>query len=112
MNKTKRHRKLNKFKIATVIFILIIIVTLSVFGRYVYNGIREAYFTSRKFYFTSNLLTLNNPTYQYEDWGGVDTYNISFDLYSYANTLSRMEYDLDYSVSCETPDADKVTLRY
>ena len=112
MNKTRKHnRKLNKLKVTTVIFLIILIVTLAVFGRYVYNGIREAYFTSRKFYFTSNLLTLNNPTYQYENWGGVDAYDINFDLYSYANTLTRMDYDLNYTVSCETSDSDKVTIR-
>lgn len=112
MNKTKQHnKKLNKTKVAIVIFLIVVLVALSVFGRYVYNGIREAYFTSRKFYFTSNLLTLNNPTYLYEDWGGVDAYDINFDLYSYANTLTRMDYDLNYTVSCETNDSDKVTIR-
>lgn len=112
MKKTKQHnKKLNKVKIAIVIFLIILLIAISVFGRYVYNGIREAYFTSRKFYFTSNLLTLNNPTYRYEDWGGVDAYNINFDLYSYANTLTRMNYDLNYTVSCETTDTNKVTLR-
>ena len=112
MNKHRKKRRINKLKTFIVIFFLIIIlITFSVFGRYVYNGIREAYFTSKEFYFTSDLLTTENQTYQYENWGGVDTYEINFDLYSYANTLLRLNYDFDYAVSCETPDTDKVTLR-
>ncbi len=112
MNKARKNKKLNKVKIGIIIAIIILTITLAVFGRYIYNGIREAYFTSKAFYFTSDLLTLDNATYQYENWGGVDEYDINFDLYSYANTLLRLDYDLDYTVSCETPDSDKVTLRY
>lgn len=108
----RKKKKLNKVKIVVAVFIIIMIIAGAVFGRYVYNGIREAYFTSKEFYFTSDLLTLDNATYQYENWGGVDAYDINFDLYSYANTLLRMDYDLNYSVSCETPDTDKVTIRY
>ena len=107
----KHRRKINKFKIFILIFFLIILITFAVFGRYIYNGIREAYFTSKEFYFTSDLLTTENQTYQYENWGGVDEYEINFDLYSYANTLLRLNYDLDYAVSCETPYSDKVILR-
>ena len=106
------NKKLNKVKIVVAVFIIVMIIAGAVFGRYVYNGIREAYFTSKEFYFTSDLLTLDNATYQYENWGGVDAYDINFDLYSYANTLLRLDYDLNYSVSCETPDTDKVTRRY
>ena len=112
MNEARKNKKLNKVKIGIIIAIIILTITLAVFGRYIYNGIREAYFTSKAFYFTSDLLTLDNATYQYENWGGVDEYDINFDLYSYANTLLRLDYDLDYTVSCETPDSDKVTLRY
>ena len=111
MSKRRNGKKLNKVKVSVCIFLIVLIIAIGVFGRYVYNGIREAYFTSKAFYFTSDLLTLNNATYQYENWGGVDAYEINFDLYSYANTLLRLNYDLEYSVSCETPDTDKVTLR-
>lgn len=90
---------------------VILVITFSVFGRYIYYNMREAYFTSKAFYFTSDLLTIDNATYQYENWGGVDNYEINFDLYSYQNTLLRLDYDLEYALSCETPDTDKVTLR-
>lgn len=111
--KHARIRKFNRIRNSVIVFLVIIlIVTCSVFGRYIYYQAREAYFTSKAFYFTSDLLTLDNATYQYENWGGVDTYEINFDLYSYENTLLRLDYDLQYELSCETPDTDKVTLRY
>ena len=111
--KHARIRKFNRIRNSLIVFLVIIlIVTCSVFGRYIYYQAREAYFTPKAFYFTSDLLTLDNATYQYENWGGVDTYEINFDLYSYENTLLRLDYDLQYELSCETPDTDKVTLRY
>ena len=111
--KHARIRKFNRIRNSVIVFLVIIlIVTCSVFGRYIYYQAREAYFTSKAFYFTSDLLTPDNATYQYENWGGVDNYEINFDLYSYANTLLRLDYDLEYTLSCETPDSDKVTLRY
>lgn len=112
MKRQKKVKKFNKIKIGIVIFLIVLAISCAVFGRYVYNGVREEYFTSKAFYFTSDLLTLDNATYQYDNWGGVDAYELNFDLYSYANTLLRLDYDLNYSVSCETPDTDKVTLRY
>ena len=112
MKRQKKVKKFNKIKIGIVICLIVLAISCAVFWRYVYNGVREAYFTSKAFYFTSDLLTLDNATYQYDNWGGVDAYELNFDLYSYANTLLRLDYDLNYSVSCETPDTDKVTLRY
>ena len=99
-------------KISIIFLIIVLLIVFSVLGRYVYFQAREAYFTSKAFYFTSDLLTIDNAEYQYENWGGVDNYEINFDLYSYQNTLLRLDYDLEYELSCETPDSDKVTLRY
>ena len=112
MKKHARIRKFNRIRNCIIIFLIIVlIITCSVFGRYIYYKAREAYFTSKAFYFTSDLLTVDNATYQYENWGGVDNYEINFDLYSYQNKLLRLDYDLQYELSCETPDTDKVKLR-
>ena len=105
---TNKNKKINKLKIIIIVFFIILAITITVFGRYFYNSIRELYLTSKKFYFTSNLLTTGNQTYKYEDWGGVDTYEIDFDLYSYANQLEKIDYDLEYWVSCETTQTDKI----
>ena len=108
MEKHRKDRKLNKAKVAITIFLIVLVITLSVFGRYIYNNAREAYFTSKQFFFTSDLLTLDNQTYTYENWGGIDVYEINLDLYSYANTLLRLDYDLNYEISCEALQPEKI----
>ena len=98
----KERRKINKIKIGISIFLIVVLVTLAVFGRFIYNSVREAYFTSKQFFFTSDILTVNGAQYQYNNWGGVDVYPIPIELYSYNNELSRIDYDLEYTVTCES----------
>jgi len=104
----RKRGKLNKLKVSIVIIFIVLLTSTIVFGRYIYNNIREAYLTAKQFYFSSDILTVNGSEYQYENWGGEDVYRISFDLYSYNNELSRLDYDLDYTVSCSTSDTSKI----
>ena len=108
MVKPRKEKKLNKVKVSIAIFLIVIVITIGVFGRYIYNNVREAYFTAKQFFFTSDLLTLDNQTYTYENWGGIDVYEINVDLYSYANTLLRLDYDLNYEISCEALQPTKI----
>ena len=101
-------RKLNKFKVGIVIFLIVFVFSITVFGRYIYNNVRDAYLTARQFYFTSDILTTNGVTYTYNNWGGVDVYEIEFDLYSYNNKIEKLNYDLDYIVSCK-PLSNEIT---
>lgn len=106
--KMAKRKKLNKLKVSIVIILIILIFTTTVFGRYIYNSVREAYLSAKEFYFSSNILTVNGSEYQYNNWGGVDVYPIEFDLYSYNNKFSKLDYDLDYTVTCSTSDTDKI----
>lgn len=108
MQKMEKRRKLNKVKVGITIFLIVLLINITVFGRYFYNNIREAYFRSKQFYFTSNLLTLGGQTYTYENWGGLDTYEINVALYSYENKIMKLDYDLQYSISCEAVQSDKI----
>lgn len=103
----EKQKKLNKLKVSIVIILIVVAFTITAFGRYIYNGAREAYFTARQFYFSSNILTVNGSEYQY-DWGALDVYPIQFELYSYNNERSKLDYDLDYTVTCSTSDTDKI----
>lgn len=105
-------KKLNKLKVSIVIIILVLTISVSVFGRYVYNAIREAYFIAEQFYFSSNILTVNGSEYQYNNWGGSSVYAIEFELYSYTNEETKLDYDLGYTVTCSTSDTDKIKIRY
>lgn len=108
MQKMEKRRKLNKVKVGITIFLIVLLISITVFGRYFYNGIKEAYFRSKQFYFTSNLLTLGGQTYTYENWGGLDTYELNVALYSYENKLMKLDYDLQYTISCEAVQSDKI----
>lgn len=104
----EKRKKLNKLKVSIIVILIILAFTVTVFGRYIYNSVREAYLTARQFYFSSDILTVNGSEYQYEDWGGLDVYEIPIELYSYNNALSKLDYDLDYTVTCSTSDTSKI----
>lgn len=104
----REHRKINKLKVGISIFLIVLLLTVAVFGRYIYNSAREAYFTSKQFFFSSDILTADGANYQYDNWGGVDVYPIQIELYSYKNKLSRVDYDLNYTVTCESL-SDKIS---
>lgn len=105
MGKTK---KLNKLKVGIVIFLIVFAFTITVFGRYIYNAVIEAYFSARQFYFSSDILIMGGTTYTYDSWGGIDEYKVGFDLYSYNNELAKLTYDLDYTVTCQSLNPDKI----
>ena len=104
-----RQKKLNKFKIILVIVIIMFTLSVPVFGRYIYTLIRETYFSAKQFYFTSDILTVSGANYTYTNWGGLDPYEIVFNLYSYNNELAKLHYDLEYTVTCESLSTDKIT---
>ena len=101
-------RKLNKLKISIVVILVVLALTITVFGRYIYNSIREAYFAAEQFYFSSDILTVNGAKYQYNNWSGQEEYQIQFDLYSYESEWAKIDYDLKYTLSCSTTSSDKV----
>ena len=103
-------KKLNKFKVSIVVIIVLLVLGITVFGRYIYNSAREAYFVAQQFYFSSDILTVNGSNYQYENWGGTGTYAIEFELYSYLNSISKLDYALGYTVTCTTSDTDKIRI--
>lgn len=107
----RKHKKVNKIKIGIVLFLIVLVFAITtVFGRYIYNTAREAYFSARQFYFTSDILKFGGTNYTYTNWGGLlgDVYEINFDLYSYDNKLSKLDYDLEYEVACESLSTDKI----
>ena len=108
----EKRKKLNKLKVSIVIIIVVLMIAITVFGRYIYNSAREAYFQAEQFYFTSDILTVNGSNYTYNNWGGSSVYKIEFELQSYTNELAKLDYDLEYTVTCSTSDTDKVRIRF
>lgn len=104
-------KRINKLKISILLIVVIITITITAFGRYIYNNIREAYFQAEQFYFSSDILTVNGSNYKYTNWGGLSVYEIQFELRSYVNQMIKLDYDLNYTVTCTTTDTDKIKIR-
>ena len=102
-------KKKKKEKIPFKIIILIIAIVLVSYAgftlaRYVIEELHGYYLNSKHFYFTSNRLKENNPLYQVNNWSGVGSFNISFDLLSEKNSLVYANYDIPYTVTYTCPN--------
>ena len=103
MKQKKRKSKISKKRIiilAVVLFVLTI--TLS-YGRYIYNGLRNYYLSTKSFYFNSDKMSDNGSYYQLDNWSGVEPVTITFNMDSKKNNLvaspDNITYDIDYECS-------------
>lgn len=100
-----KQRKLNKFKVTMAIFIIVLFVlNITGFARFVYNSIRDRYLASKAFYFSSDLLTTSTKDYTYNNWDGYGVYEIKVNLYSKNNDLQVFEEDLGYNLKVDFPE--------
>ena len=98
-----KNKKINKMKVSVVLAIIIILaIYITGLGRYVYNNAKDRYLTSKKFYFTSNLLEVNKASHTYRNWSGSDVYRLDVKLYSFENESLRLTEDLNYTVTATT----------
>ncbi len=66
--KKKKTRKIKKKQIIIVTVILIVLsITLS-YGRFIYNGLRNYYLSTKSFYFNSDKLSEDESYYQLDNW--------------------------------------------
>lgn len=101
MNK-KKALSLRKI-ILIIIFGLLLSVSSFTLAKYIIQEFHSYYLNAKHFYFTSNRLKKNNPTYLVNNWSGVGSFNISFDLLSEKNSLVYTDYDIPYQVTFECP---------
>lgn len=100
----KKKKKLSKKKILIVLMLFAFVALgTSTFAKYIIEEFHSYYLNSKHFYFTSNRLKKNNPTYLVNNWSGVGSFNISFDLLSEKNSLVYTDYDIPYVVTFECP---------
>ena len=105
------NKKIKKQRIILLfIVILVVIIILPTFSRYIYNNIKESYLNSKQFYFTSDLLNVNNNKVSFSNWGGSVTYVLEFDINSKLNELTKVNYDMNYELTCTIDEKDKATL--
>ena len=98
------------------ILLVLLIVVMGIGGvtlaKYIIHEFHSYYLDSKNFYFTSNRLTANNALYQINNWSGVGSFNISFDLLSQKNTYVYSNYDIPYTVSVTCPNDVQCTLSH
>lgn len=103
MKKGKKDRVQLKYSKKQFIIILILFIfaisSVFVFGRYVVDNVRSFYNRSKEFYFYSDKLGDDNPSYQIENWSGVDNYTITVNMNSNKNNLLSASYDIEYEIS-------------
>jgi len=83
----------------TSIFFLLLIIIVPTFGRYVGKEIKDYYLISKNFYFNADKLEPNSIVYQVENWSGVDSYDVTFNLDSYKNNTVYSNSDIEYEVT-------------
>ena len=91
-------------------YILVLILALGLslgvrtFAKYIVEEFHSYYLNAKHFYFTSNRLKKNNPTYLINNWSGVGSFQISFDILSEKNRYVYTDYDIPYTVRFVCPN--------
>ncbi len=89
--------------IILVMAILFLIFVGPILAKFVTDTYHSYYLSAKHFYFTSNRLKKNNPTYLVNNWSGVGSFNIDVGLSSTKNSLVYSNYDIPYTVRYVCP---------
>ena len=91
-------------KLVVIVTALIIIIPLGVsLSRYIMRVVRDSYLESKNFYFNSNRLKKDNPTYQINNWTGVGDFTIDITVTSKKNNQLAADFDIAYNTSYVCP---------
>lgn len=95
--------KKRRIIIISLLFLVLLII-IPTFGRYVGKEIRNHYLASKDFYFNADKLTENGVVYQVENWSGLESYDVTFNLDSYKNNNVYAKSDISYTIkySCSS----------
>lgn len=91
-------------KLIVLICILLLVITSSItFGKYIYDGLQNFYFQTKKFYFNSDKLKEKTATYSLDNWSGAGEYTININMNSIKNNLLKAETDISYNITYQCP---------
>ncbi len=82
---------------------LILSISVTTLAKYVIEEFHGYFLNAKYFSFTSNRLTKNEPVYLVNNWSGVGSFSISFDLLSEKNRYFYSEFDIPYTVNYTCP---------
>lgn len=87
-----------KKKYFLILIVLVLFILLQTYGRYIYNGIKNYYLSTKEFYFNSDKLSDNVSNYQLDNWSGVEPVSITFNMDSRKNNLVSSPSDINYEI--------------
>ena len=97
-----KKRKRNKGLIiigSIVAFIAILFLFKPSFARYIYNGIKNYYYESQRFYFNCDKLSDDEAIFQLDNWDGVNSFNVTYNMDSFKNNFIAAESDITYNIT-------------
>ena len=97
------HKLNKKYLLLICVIILLSATIITIFARYVLNRENNFFTRSKEFYFNSDKLSDNTPSYRIENWSGVDDYVIIINMDSKGNNLLSTSYDINYNISYTCP---------
>ena len=89
---------IQKHRIFLVCLLLILFLIGISFGRYVYQGLRNFYLQTKRFYFNSDKLTESGAIFRIENWSGVGSYSVTFNMNSFDNNMLVSDDNIDYTI--------------
>ena len=98
MQKLSKYFKNHKISLMILIILLSIPIMTSL-SRFIYSELKDTFFNSKKFYFSSDKLGEEMHRYQIDNWNGVDPYNITINMNSFKNNLVTSNTDITYDIS-------------
>lgn len=100
----KFKKKIKKYiPVILIILALIVVINGRSLAKYVIEEFHSYYLNSKHFYFTSNRLSEDNNLYQINNWSGVGSFYITFDLLAQKNSYVFTDYDITYQVNVVCP---------
>ncbi len=104
-------KRLGKYKIVIIGMCIILFSIFAItLAKYVKLDFHSYFLNAKHFYFTSNRLKKDSPVYLVNNWSGVGSFNISFDLLSEKNSYVYTDYDIPYTVTYSCPNDVVCTL--
>ena len=98
---------IRKHKIISTSILLVLVaffIVGIVYAKYIYNIINNYILESKKFYFNSSVLSMNNKQYQINNWDGISTYFVTVDVSNKKTDERYTNSDIEYTISVECDD--------
>jgi len=98
--------KKKKLLIMLLIICMIVIPFSFTLGRYVMENIKDYIMETNHFFFSSDKLQAGGITYEVNNWGGADVFEIQFELNNHKNNILTSQGDIEYSIKLDYDDND------